>query len=363
MPPLPPTPGIVEGCLPGHYAQIAAQNTYPGSWLAGQFEDFAEWRAQTRQTLRAALLMPESHRPFQPRLVDDQPRGSYRARKIHFNITDESRVPALLLRPNRPGPRPAVLLLHDHGAEFSIGKEKLIRPWGDRAQLAAAHLWADRYYSGRFIGDELAKRGYVVLAVDMRGWGERGPLSYEQQQALACNYFCLGRSLAGEVAYEDMRALAFLASLSGVDPQRVGVLGFSLGGFRAWQLAALSEQAAATAALGWFGSYPGLIAPGNNLLRGQSAFYTVHPGIPAQLDIPDIAALAAPRPLLLINGEEDAMFPPEAVRAGYEKVARVWASQQVPERLDTCLWPGLGHRFDRPQQQAVFEWFERWLKP
>ncbi len=98
---------------------------------------------------------------------------------------------------------------------------------------------------------------------------------YEQQQALASNYFNLGRSLAGEVAYEDMRTVDFIASHPQVDNQHIGVVGFSMGGFRAWQLAALSDKVAATAVISWFGTYNGLMQPRNNVLRGQSAFLHV----------------------------------------------------------------------------------------
>lgn len=63
-----------------------------------------------------------------------------------------------------------------------------------------------------------------------------------------------------------------LAGLPGVDKARIGVLGFSMGGYRAWQLAALSEKVDATAAISWFGTWNGLMQPSNNVLRGQSAF-------------------------------------------------------------------------------------------
>ena len=61
------------------------------------------------------------------------------------------------------------------------------------------------------LGDELARRGYVVLAVDALGWGDRGPTTYEEQQALASNLYNLGSSLAGLMAREDVRAAGFLA--------------------------------------------------------------------------------------------------------------------------------------------------------
>ncbi|WP_145513691.1 dienelactone hydrolase family protein [Yersinia massiliensis] len=355
--------GITENNLPVFYPQLKKQMTYQSSWFAGKYTDFTQWKSDSRKILRQALLTPDSTIAFAAEKLDQQDRGSYVAEKIALNITDESRVQGLLLTPKRKGPHPAIVLLHDHGSKFDIGKEKMIRPWGDSAQLASAQAWSDKFFSGKFIGDELAKRGYVVLSIDALGWGDRGPMSYEQQQALASNFFNLGRSLAGNMAYEDMRTVDFMATMPSVDRHRIGALGFSMGAYRAWQLAALSDKVAATAAISWFGSYQGLMTPGNNVLRGQSAFYMLHPGIANKLDFPDIASLAAPKPMLLFNGGKDKLFPSEAVEQAYSKVHAIWRSQNVESRLITRSWPTLGHVFYQEQQDVVFPWLDRWLKP
>ena len=355
--------GVVESNLPASWQQLKSQMTYPDSWLSGHNSDFHAWQQHARQQLRQSLLTPDSHKPFATQIIASEDRGSYTAEKLALNITDDNRIAALMLTPKTPGPHPAIVLLHDHGSKFDIGKEKLIRPWGNAEQLASAQAWADKFFSGRFIGDELAKRGYTVIAIDSPGWGDRGPMVYEQQQALASNYFNLGRSLAGEVAYEDMRTVDFMASLKGVDPLRIGVLGFSMGGFRAWQLAALSDKVAATAVISWFGTYEGLMTPGNNVLRGQSAFYMLHPGMPAKMDIPDIASIAAPKPMLIFSGGQDKLFPAQAVSDAFAKVRKVWASQKADDMLVTKSWSELGHVFYRQQQDEVFPWLDKWLKP
>ncbi len=357
------TQGVVEGNLPAAWQTLKTEMRYPHSWLSGHYKDFTHWQTLSRQMFRTALLTPPSTKPFAAESISKEDRGSYTAEKLALNITDDNRIAALLLMPKSPGPHPAVVLLHDHGSKFDIGKEKLIRPWGDAEKLASAQAWADKFFSGKFIGDELASRGYAVIAIDSPGWGDRGPMVYEQQQALASNYFNLGRSLAGEVAYEDMRTVDFIAAHAGVDGKRVGVLGFSMGGFRAWQLAALSDKVAATAVISWFGTYNGLMQPGNNVLRGQSAFYMLHPGMPALMDIPDIASIAAPKPMLIFSGGKDKLFPPEAVEEAFAKVHRVWKSQHADNKLVTRTWPQLGHVFYREQQDEVFPWLDKWLEP
>lgn len=360
------TEGLTEDAMPVYYQQLKDQMTYDDSWLSGHFHNFYQWQQMARHKLRAALLTPDSHRRFKPTVIDSEDRGSYVAEKVAFNVTDESRVLGLLLVPKSEGRHAAALLLHDHGAMFDIGKEKMVRPFAsDSERLEQAQEWSERYFTGHFVGDELASRGYVVFITDALGWGDRGPMTYEQQQALASNFYNLGRSLAGEMAYEDMRSFEFLQSLPQVDARRVGIVGFSMGAYRAWQLAALEPSEKATVVISWMGTYQGLMVPGNNQLRGQSAFYMLHPGLAKHFDFADIAGIAAPRPMLFFNGEEDTLFPQDAVREAYQKLHRYWGSQHADhgQRLVTRLWPDLGHVFFWEEQQVVYPWMAKWLQP
>ena len=144
---------------------------------------------------------------FSPVVIGEEDRGSYIAQRVVFNISADSRILAYLLIPKGKGPFPAALLLHDHGSRFDIGKEKVVKPFDEpEERLQSAHEWADESYGGRFIGDELAKMGYVCLAFDMLNWSDRGGVGFEGQQALASNLFNLGASFAGLIAYEDLRA-------------------------------------------------------------------------------------------------------------------------------------------------------------
>ena len=153
----------------------------------------------------------------------------------------------------------------------------------------------------RFPGDELAKRGYVVLSFDALGWGDRSVkgFSTDSQQSLGSNLFNMGTSFAGIIAQEDCRAAKFLASLPQVDKKKVACMGFSMGVFRSWQLAAISDDITAGVAVCWFGTMKGHIIPGDGQLKGNSAFSMLHPTIAKYLDYPDVAGLAAPKPMYL----------------------------------------------------------------
>ncbi|MFF5493229.1 dienelactone hydrolase family protein [Streptomyces aquilus] len=342
------------------YEDLKKDLDFPLAWGTSPIRDFREWRRTARATVEAHLLVArQDETPYAPEYGDRARTDAYTQESVTLSLTRHARVRGVLLTPHGPGPFRAVLLLHDHGARFDIGKEKLVRPWYDDTRLAAAQTWADQYFGGRFVGDELARRGYTVLCLDAPGWGDRGPITYDQQQALAGNYYHLGSSLAGLMAREDARAADFLAGLA--RGRGVAAVGFSMGAFRAWQTAALTDAVSATAAVCWMTGLKDMMVPGNNTLRGQSSYYMLHPGLPRFLDFPDVASIAAPGPMLFFDGGLDPLFPADGVRIAYDKLRAVWQSRHAEERLHLKTWPEHGHVFADRMQDEVFDWLDHVL--
>ncbi|MDQ1044441.1 dienelactone hydrolase family protein [Streptomyces sp. V4I2] len=353
---------LVGGNLPDFYPALKDGLRFPLAWGTSPVRDFKAWRRAARAKVEEHLLVGrQDGTRYAPEFTEGPQGGGYTRELVTLSLTSYERVRGTLLTPHGTGPFPAVLLLHDHGARFDIGKEKLVRPWYDDTRLASAQAWADKYFSGRFLGDELARRGYVVLCLDALGWSDRGPLTYEQQQALASNLYNLGSSLAGLMAREDARAAQFLAGLDRVDARRVAAVGFSMGAYRAWQTAALSDDIAAAASVCWMTGLKEMMVPGNNTLRGQSSYYMLHPGLPRFLDFPDVAGIAAPRPMLFFSGALDTLFPADGVRVAHDKLRAVWRSRHAEERLHLKTWPDLGHVFVDRMQDEVFTWLDRVL--
>jgi dienelactone hydrolase len=356
------SPGVKDK-LPTFHEKLSSRMDYPLSWLHGGHGDFAAWRQKARARVMECLLTPPLVVPFAPKIIAEQDRGSYVARKVVFNVTGDSRVLAFLLVPKSAGPHPAVLLLHDHGAKFDIGKEKVIELWEEPPEkMESARKWVAQYYGGRFIGDELAKRGYVCLATDMLNWSDRGGGGYDGQQALAANLFQFGASWAGLIAHEDLRAAEYLATQPEVDAKRVTAMGLSVGGYRTWQAAALSDRIAAGVSVCWMATRKGLMVPGNNQTGGQSAFTMIHPGQGNQLDYPDVASVACPKPMMFLCGNRDRLFPVESIEAAFAKMRKVWESQRASERLVTRLYDA-PHEFNAAMQDDAFAWLDRQFQP
>lgn len=357
----------VTGNMPVFYQQMKQQLTYPLAWGKAEEKDFAKWKAQARHVLAECMqnLQP-APKAYAMEVTDREQRDGYEAYKIRFNLSEWSRVPAYLLVPEGEGPFPAIVLLHDHGAHFSIGKEKMVRPFYVAPEIMEdADQWARQCYDGQYVGDYLARHGYVVLAVDALFWGERGRkegTSYDAQQALASNFLQMGASWGAFINVDDMRSAEFLASQPFVDKKRVGSLGFSMGAYRSWMLAALTDVVRASASVCWMNTTEHLMTLTNNQNKGGSAYAMLIPALRRYLDYPHVASIACPKPTLFFNGTRDKLFPIEGVRDAYREMEAVWKSQGASDRLVTKLWDEK-HFFNKEMQKETLEFFDRWLKP
>lgn len=357
----------VTGNMPVFYQQMKQQLTYPLAWGKAEEKDFAKWKAQARHVLAECMqnLQP-APKAYAMEVTDREQRDGYEARKIRFNLSEWSRVPAYLLVPEGEGPFPAIVLLHDHGAHFSIGKEKMVRPFHVAPEVMEdADQWARQCYDGQYVGDYLARHGYVVLAVDALFWGERGRkegTSYDAQQALASNFLQMGASWGAFINVDDMRSAEFLASLPFVDKKRVGSLGFSMGAYRSWMLAALTDVVRASASICWMNTTEHLMTLTNNQNKGGSAYAMLIPALRRYLDYPHVASIACPKPTLFFNGTQDKLFPIEGVKDAYQEMEAVWKSQGASDHLVTKLWDEK-HFFNKEMQKETLEFFDRWLKP
>ena len=351
--------------MPVYYKQIRDRLVFPDAWGNSSIRSFKRWRKYARKLLKESLqaILPEAH--FGYWTIDMEQREGYRVEKIDFNISYDVRIPAYLLIPDGEGTFPALVVLHDHGAKFSIGKEKNVRPFHvPDSVLQESKDWVKKCYDGVYIGDFFASKGYVVLVIDALFWGERGRFegeNYNAQQALASNLFQLGMSWCGVITNDDIRSADFLATLPFVDAGRIGAVGFSIGAHRAWMLSAASDRINTTAAICWMNTTEYLMTLANNQNKGYSAYSTILPGLRNHLDYPHVASIICPKPLLLFNGAKDKLFPLSGPWDAFGILRKVWDSQGVSDNLETRVWD-TPHEFNREMQIEVLRFMDRHLK-
>ncbi|MBI3974209.1 MAG: acetylxylan esterase [Chloroflexi bacterium] len=254
----------------------------------------------------------------------------------------------LVPSPRQAAPAPGLLCLHGHGG--NLGKAHVAGvPPDDEAAAYAARLNYD-------FGVRFARRGYVTLAPDALGFGERAPDKsggYHTAMGLVAEY--LGMSLVGLRLLDDRRGLAALASRPEVDAVRLGAVGLSEGGKRTLFLAAFDERVRAAVVSGYFTSLRREVV-GWRRLHGWDLCNHLF-GLLRVCDLPEVAALAAPRALLIQNGRRDPLYGIEEVEAGFATVERAYRAAGAPAACALDLFDG-EHVFMPP---AAEQWFERYL--
>lgn len=263
--------------------------------------EFSAYQERRRQELWSLLGdLPWQHRPGPAKLVKREKHDGYTLERLVLDLNGAEPVPALLLIPDRRQERaPGLLFIHWHGGMYNLGKEQLLV--GDEAQPAYAPVCAEK--------------GLVTLAIDSWCFGERKHVAnghVGEEDAFKLMLWG-GQVLWGMMMFDEVRALAYLASRPEVDPKRLGAFGMSMGSTKAWWLAALDPRVRLCLDVCCLTEFEELIKAGN--LKGHGIYYYV-PSLLKHFSTAQINELIVPRPRLSVNGRQDDLTPP----AGVEKV-------------------------------------------
>ena len=350
--------------LPVYADSLLKDLSYPLAWGNSAITDFDVWRKTARQKVKDCMLTPPPPPAagYDVKVLTEEQRDGYKARKLEIRLSRYYTVPAYILIPEGKGPFPAVNALHDHGAHLFIGKEKMIRPLAceDSLVKADADAWAKQLYEGQFVGDYLAKHGYVVFSADAPMWGERGQQEgpkRDRYDMIAGNMMMYGIDLSAYMTYDDISGTEFLASLPEVDASRIGCMGCSMGGYRAWMLSALSDRIKAGASICWMVTTDEQMSFKYSRTE-NGGFANCFPGLRRWLDYPHIASMACPKAMLFINGSQDKLFPVPGVEKAFQMMHDVWNSQGANDKLETELWD-IPHSCPVKAQERVLQFFQK----
>jgi dienelactone hydrolase len=244
-------------------------------------------------------------------VLDVEQRDGYRVERIVFDAEAAMSVPALLFVPDgaeHAAPRPAVLAVHGHGTT----KETIPYP------------------------PRLAEAGLVVLAPDLRGFGERAdwtPEDHYHCDVDLVNGVLVGTTPFAQNLWDMARCIDVLQGLPFVDRDRIGACGWSYGGTVTLFLAAWDERVAAALVSCALASIASSHRMPWNLCGSQ-----VLPGMADELDHSSLLALIAPRPFIAENAEDDLLFPLDAARASI-------AASGAGDSIQLFVIEG-DHRFD-----------------
>ncbi|MEX1019788.1 MAG: hypothetical protein WDZ49_09020 [Litorilinea sp.] len=374
----------------------------PGSlsWRNDRFSDLEAWRTTARDQVLARLAQPDLGRAAGPSNTQ-YPNTLYDVRvdatsefdglhleELSWQLPYGPRTQALLLKPQNhdtqhADPLPAVLALHCHSGMKAFGVEKITRT--AQPQHPMMEMLQQRAYGGRAWANALAKRGYVVLVADAFAFGSRrvrvdqvpeavrdgiatddistlesaeayNAWAGSHEAVMAKALFSAGTTWPGVFSAEDQAALDVLCARPDVDASRVGCGGLSGGGLRTVMLAGLDDRVRCAVCMGMMTTWRDYAI---NRCHTHTWMCYV-PGLPPELDYPEILGLRAPLPTLVQNNREDALFTlPEMDRA-VDMLTQVYAKAGAPDAFAAQTYPG-PHKFNLDMQADAFAWFDRWL--
>jgi dienelactone hydrolase len=309
--------------------------------VADNRQVFEAWRERFRIRLDEALAPWPERVPLELEITDEEACTGYRRQRVVFDSEQTMSVPAYLLVPDqRRSPGPAVLAVHGHGPGKSriCGLETEGAPGGDYAA-------------------ELARRGYVVLAPDLRCFGER--LDWNPEDHYACDTNLVHQVMGGwnpltQNLWDLARALDVLESHTLVDASRMGMVGFSYGATTTLFLAALDSRVAVAVVSGFFSSWAESHKVPWNMCGSQVLF-----GMLGRMEHVDLAALIAPRPLLVQSGDQDMLFPVAAADDALDRLHPVYELSGAGDRLAHDVFEG-EHQWNGP---GAYPFLDRWLSP
>jgi dienelactone hydrolase len=272
-------------------------------------------------------------------ITDEEECEGYRRQRVVFDSEEIMSVPAYLLVPDgRRSPGSAVLAVHGHGPGKSriCGLEPGDPPGGDYAA-------------------ELARHGHVVLAPDLRCFGERA--DWNPPDHYGCDTNLVHQVMGGwspltQNLWDLAQALDVLEEHPLVDPARVGMVGFSYGATVTLFLAAIDPRVAVAVVSGYFSSWAESHKVPWNMCGSQ-----VLTGMLGHMEHVDLGALVAPRPLLIQTGDEDPLFPQATAEAGVARLRPLYEQVGAGDRLVHDIFPG-EHQWNGP---GAYPFVDRWL--
>jgi dienelactone hydrolase len=312
------------------------------TWASAARAKFVELTGFDRMT-------PVEPNPRQTQAVDC---GNYVREHWLIDTEPDVTMPFYLLRPKGlVGPAPAVICCHGHGGgkETTVG----ITEEGNAAKAVAINDAA--------LGVQFVRAGMLAFCPDARGFGQRREIDARKNPSQSSCAFLqmvglpMGLSVIGMHAFDLARLVDHMQARDDVRPDRIGCVGFSGGGWQALAAGVVDERPACVVISGYL--HP-VAAP--LLFRKHNCLCNMVPHLWEYFELGDLAALIAPRPLLVQTGDEDDLSGPAGpadVQPQVDIARQAYQLLGCPEHLEFNVFHG-GHRWDGVK---AIPWVGKWL--
>jgi dienelactone hydrolase len=270
--------------------------------------------------------------------------------KVHFQSKPGLYVTANLYVPKGiEKPAPTILYVCGHGRVKKDGVS-----YGNKVHYQHHGVW-------------FARNGYVCLVIDTLQLGEIEGIHHGTYNHDMWWWNSRGYSSAAVEAWNCIRALDYLETLKFVDKNRFGVTGRSGGGAYSWWISVLDERIKVSAPVAGiadlknhvYAGFPNSGRLAHGVVEGHcDCMFHVNT---YRWDFGQVAALVAPRPLMILNTDDDRIFPLDGVTRVFNGARKIYDLHGARDKLGLVIIPG-GHKDTQPLRVPAFNWFNRHLK-
>ena len=297
-----------------------------------------KYRAQLHEMLGLDPLPPKTD--LKATITGKLDHPDFTVEKLHFQSRPGLYVTANLYLPKKlEKPAPTILYVCGHAVVKTNGVS-----YGNKVGYQHWGAW-------------FARNGYVCMLIDTVQLGELEGIHHGTHNKDMWWWNSRGYSAAAAEAWNCVRALDYLETRPEVDKTRFGVTGRSGGGAYSWWIAALDERIKAAAPVAGITDLENHVVDG--CVEGHcDCMFMVNT---YRWDYAQVAALVAPRPLLLCNTDKDSIFPLDGVTRLHASVRKIYDLNKAGGSFGLVITEG-PHKDTQELQMPVMRWFNKWLK-
>jgi len=297
--------------------------------------DVARWQRKLRRRVRELVgEWPRRKTPLNARQLWKRDHELGTIEKVVFTSEPYADVPAYVCTP-RDAPPPYTFLIclqgHSTGMHNSIAVDR-------EDETKPIDIEGDRDFA---IG--CLRHGCAALCIEQRAFGERRePIERKSGQHGCHNAtmhaLMLGKTLIGERVYDVERGIDYLATRGDADMKRIGVMGNSGGGTISVFSAALLPRIAFAMPSCYFCTFR------DSIMSIYHCMDNYIPGLLRYAEMSDVLGLFAPKPVVVVAGKDDPIFPIEATQRAFEELKGIYRASAAEDRCHLVVGDG-GHRF------------------
>ena len=311
------------------------------TFKAATRDEWAAWNREAVEKLRELLHYDRLRKTApDPKITEEVDCGDHVRQRIEIHTEPGITMPFFALIPKKGEPPfPAVIALHGHGA---AGKFTVAGLYRDNPKMARA---IEHYHYD--YGLQLVREGFITFCPDARGFGERLESPYRtdpfSEASLSCQLLKLqadglGLNLIGMQVWDVHRLIDFIETRPDCRPGGVGCVGLSGGGCHTLYAAALDERIQCAVISGYMAGIHGM------LFNGLNCRCQYIPGIWRYFDLGDVAAMIAPRALVVETGDRDLPGGKENITSQIDIIRRAYETLNAGDQFAHDVFPG-GHQW------------------